>query len=137
VASKQVEVIYVTWTKYFAGTSSLLVTSKPRMSATPILHNADKHRFETNLDGSGIAFLEYRLHESQILFTHTEVPSASEGHGIASRLAKVALDYARDNQLEIVPLCEFVIAYIQNHPEYLPLVSPKHRSKAESHSQLR
>jgi len=133
VACKQAEVIYVTSTKYFAVPSSLLVTSKPRMPAT-ILHNADKQRFETNLDG-GVAFLEYRLREGQILFTHTEVPSASEGHGIASNLANVALDYARDNQLEIVPLCEFVIAYIKHHPEYLPLVSPKHRSKAESHSQ--
>lgn len=77
------------------------------------------------------ASLEYRLREGQIVFTHTEVPAVSEGHGVGGSLAKAALDYARDHHLEIVPLCEFVIAYIRKYPEYLPLVSPSHKSKVE------
>lgn len=103
--------------------------------ATPsIVHNADKQRFEANLDG-GLAVLEYRRRNHQIIYTHTEVPPASGGHGIASSLAKVALDYARDNHLEIVPLCKFVVLYIRRHQEYLPLVSPEHRGKVERHPQ--
>jgi predicted GNAT family acetyltransferase len=103
------------------------------MTHDPITHNAEKQRFETNLDEAGLALLEYRRRGEQIIYTHTEVPSASEGHGIASSLAKFALDYARDNHLEVVPLCKFVVAYIRHHPEYLPLVSPAHRTKVETH----
>jgi predicted GNAT family acetyltransferase len=101
------------------------------MTDDHIIHNADQQRFETNLADAGLALLEYRRRGQQIIYTHTEVPSASEGHGIASGLAKFALDYARDNHLEVVPLCKFVVAYIRHHPEYLPLVSPGHRNKIE------
>jgi predicted GNAT family acetyltransferase len=103
------------------------------MPQNPVVHNSDKQRFEVDTDGS-LALLEYKLREHQIIFTHTEVPSAAEGQGIGSSLAETALDYARDQRLEIVPACEFVIAYIKRHPEYVPLVSPKHRSKVERHS---
>jgi predicted GNAT family acetyltransferase len=106
-----------------------------QMTATLIVHNPDKQRFEANLDGAGLARLEYRRRGQQIIYTHTEVSSASEGHGIASSLAKFALDYARDNNLEVVPMCKFVAAYIRQHPEYLPLVSPGHRSRVEKHPQ--
>jgi uncharacterized protein len=104
------------------------------MSATPIVHNADKQRFEARTNEGGLALLEYRRRQGEILFTHTEVPSAAEGKGIATSLAEAALAYARDNQLEIVPLCEFVVAYIRQHTEYLPLVSARHRTRVERHS---
>jgi|SRR4051812_48676018 predicted GNAT family acetyltransferase len=103
------------------------------MPSAEVVHNSDKQRFELNTS-AGLALLEYKRRENAILFTHTEVPSASEGRGVATSLADAALSYARDNHFEIVPLCEFVIAYIRHHPEYVPLVSPKHRSKVERHS---
>ena len=104
------------------------------MTTSSIVHNADEQRFESDLGGA-LAVLEYRRRNNQIIYTHTEVPFASEGQGIASSLAKVALDYARDNHLEVVPMCKFVAAYIRQHPEYLPLVSPEHRGKVQGHPQ--
>jgi uncharacterized protein len=102
------------------------------MGAAPVIHNAEKQRFELTIDGQ-LALLEYKRREGEILFTHTEVPQISEGRGVGTSLAKTALDYARDNHLEIVPLCEFVVAYIRQHPEYLPLVSSRHKSNVERH----
>ena len=59
--------------------------------------------------------------------THTVVPLALEGHGIAGRLARAALDYARDRGLSVVPLCPYVADYIGKHPEYEDLVAGEDR----------
>jgi predicted GNAT family acetyltransferase len=35
----------------------------------------------------------------------------------------VALDFARVNDLRVVPLCPYVSSFIRKHPEYQDLVS--------------
>jgi len=50
------------------------------------------------------------------------VPPALEGRGIAGKLARAALDYARERKLSVIPRCPFVAAYIRKHPEYQSLV---------------
>lgn len=82
-----------------------------------IVHNPAAKRFEVKLDDD-VAIIEYQLTGSVITFTHTEVPPAYEGHGIAGKIAKVALEYAKAHNLKVLPLCPFVKAYIQRHPEY-------------------
>jgi hypothetical protein len=84
-------------------------------------HQADQHRFVVLQDGA-TAELTYRTSGSQIIFDHTGVPQALEGRGIGSALAKAGLDYARANNLEVVPLCPFVRSYIERKPEYQPLL---------------
>ena len=59
----------------------------------------------------------------RIVFTHTLVPASLEGRGIASVLARTALDDARSRHLRVVPLCPFVRDYIERHPEYQELVT--------------
>jgi hypothetical protein len=44
-------------------------------------------------------------------------------------MARAALEAARADGLEVVPLCPYVAAYIRRHQEYLPLVSPPYRAK--------
>lgn len=86
-----------------------------------VRHNQEKHRYEVETDGK-LAILEYRDAGGQRYYTHTEVPEALEGRGIASQMAKVVLDDAQAEQLSIVPLCPFVRGYIEKHPQYKPLV---------------
>ena len=86
-----------------------------------IQNNEAKHRFETHI-GDQVAVLEYTLAKGLIVYNHTEVPEALEGQGIASRLAKEALDYAKQHELKVMPLCPYVAAYIRRHPEYRELV---------------
>jgi uncharacterized protein len=69
------------------------------------------------------AIAAYQLEEGKIVFTHTIVPKAIEGRGVASKLIKAALDSSRDRGLRVVPLCPFVKAYIERHPEYQALVT--------------
>lgn len=80
-------------------------------------HNSAEHRFEVAEDGH-LAELDYTRTGNRIVFTHTGVPAALEGRGIGSALARTALDYATDEQLDIVALCPFVRGYLEKHPEY-------------------
>lgn len=90
--------------------------------------NEAEQRFEVRLEET-LSLLEYRREGDRIVYTHTEVPDALEGRGIGSRLARTALDYARAENLSVVPLCPFVSAYIKRHPEYLGIVDPGYRSR--------
>ena len=89
-----------------------------------IENNQSAKRFEVRPEGQ-LAFIKYGLHNDQIIYFHTEVPEALEGQGIGSRLAKAALEYARVNHLQVVPLCPFVAAYIRRHAEYADLVASR------------
>ena len=93
-----------------------------------VRNNEAAQRYEVALDGL-LSLLDYERAGDRIVYTHTEVPDALEGRGIGSRLARTALDEARAQNLTVVPRCRFVSAYIQSHPEYLPLVDPAYRSR--------
>lgn len=86
-----------------------------------VVNNEADRRFEITLGGE-TAFAEYRLVQGGIILPHTVVPPAFEGKGVASRLAVYAMTYARERQLEVIPLCPFMAAYMQKHPETHDLV---------------
>jgi hypothetical protein len=87
----------------------------------PVTHNAEEKRFEVVLDGQ-TAELAYLREPHVIALVHTEVPEAFEGQGVGSRLARAALDYARDEGLRVMAVCPFVASYVERHPEYRPLL---------------
>jgi uncharacterized protein len=89
--------------------------------AFQVQHNKARSRYEVEVDGK-LAMLVYRDTDGMRYYLHTEVPPELEGHGIASTLAKTALDEAQAEHLTIVPLCPFVRSYIQRHQQYQPLV---------------
>jgi uncharacterized protein len=82
--------------------------------------NTERHRFELDLDGH-TAFSTYRREGSLITILHTEVPKELNGQGIGSRLARGLLEIARAQGLKVKPLCPFVAAYMDKHPEYADL----------------
>lgn len=87
-----------------------------------ITHDEGAHRFTTVQEGL-TAELNYRLSGRQMVITHVGVPQPLEGRGIGSALARAGLEYARQQELEVVPLCSFARRYIERTPEYQGLVS--------------
>ena len=92
----------------------------------PVVHNTAAKRFEINLDGK-IAFSKYLLVGEKIIIEHTEVPVELEGKGIAGRIVRTALDYARAQKLKVMPLCPFTAGFIHRHLEYQDLVLEGYR----------
>jgi predicted GNAT family acetyltransferase len=87
-----------------------------------VTHNEEAERFEIIVDGLR-AFLAYRRFPDRIVLVHTEVPQPLEGHGLAAKLSRSALDFARVHHLRVVLLCPYVSGFIRKHPEYQDLVS--------------
>lgn len=96
------------------------------MSDPIVTQNETANRFEIVVDGRN-ASLEYHRGRDFLTLVHTEVPAELEGRGIGGKLAKAGLEFARAENLKVVPSCPFVAAYIRRHPEYLDLVMEKYR----------
>jgi predicted GNAT family acetyltransferase len=97
-----------------------------------VVNNEAAQRYEAYVDGR-LAVITYQRRGDRIIFIHTEVPEALEGHGIAGTMARVALDEARARGLKVIPRCPFVAGYIRRHPEYADLVPPDERERLAIH----
>lgn len=91
------------------------------MDDARISDNRERSRFEVTVEGH-MARADYVIAGDVITFTHTVVPPALEGRGIASRLIRHGLSEARARGLRVVPQCPFVAAYIRKHPEWADLL---------------
>jgi uncharacterized protein len=85
--------------------------------------NADQRRYEALVDGEVAGLLFYRPREGELVLVHTQVEEGFAGQGIGSRLIAAALDDIRARGLRIVPICRFVRAYLERHPEHADLVA--------------
>lgn len=89
-----------------------------------VADNPGASRYEVSVDGDVGGVAVYRLEDDRIVFLHTEIDLAHEGEGLGGRLARGALDDARERGLAVVPLCPFIAGWIRRHPDYADLVSP-------------
>lgn len=87
-----------------------------------VTNNEPAERFEMLVDGLR-ALLTYRRFPDRIVFLHAEVPPSLEGRGLAGKLTRFALDFARANHLRVIPRCPYVSNFIRKHAEYQDLVS--------------
>ena len=96
-----------------------------------ITNDKAARRWEARRDGELAGYAEYRPWRGRIVFTHTVVEPHFEGRGIASSLARAALDTAVADGLRIVPYCPFISAYLRRHHDYDAWVDwPKSPSEA-------
>lgn len=96
--------------------------SKPESSAIVVQHNLAERRFEAVVDGF-LSVAEYEQREGVVIFTHTLVPPELRGKGIAEKLVRAALAWARAENLAVVPACSYVAKFIERHTEFQDLVA--------------
>lgn len=93
------------------------------MSDVEVSDNPQQQRYEARIDGELAGFSQYHLTRSSIVFTHTEVDPAYKGRGVASAIARFALDDVRSKgERDVVPVCPFIHGFIDDNPEYADLV---------------
>jgi len=88
-----------------------------------VKHNEAVHRFEAEIHGLK-AVVVYKIIPGLMLIQHTESTAVLEGRGLAARLTRVALEFARSKGLQVVPACSYTASFMAKHPEYNDLLPP-------------
>lgn len=86
-----------------------------------IEHDSQQQQFQLEYQGH-VARVIYTLDGSTMTITHTLVPEAIGGQGIAGQLTRAALEHARSAGLGVVAHCSYAAAYLRRHPEFQDLV---------------
>ena len=87
-----------------------------------VTHNESRQRFEATVDGQ-LCVADYQLRNNVMWMTHTGVPPAVGGRGIAAELVRVALAWAEDKGYRVEPSCSYVAVYMRRHPETQKLLA--------------
>lgn len=80
-------------------------------------------RFELRVAGQ-VCELDYLLRDGVAVFTHTGVPPALQGQGLAARLVQAGLEWAEESGYKVQPACSYVARHIERHPHWKALLAP-------------
>lgn len=81
------------------------------MSELNIQHDSAGQRFILS-EGNASALLDYQLNGEHVDFCHTYVPPEFRGKGLAEKLVRHALSWAKDNGLQIHASCSYVQRFL-------------------------
>lgn len=85
--------------------------------ATTVTDNADRRRYELDVDGQ-IVFASYHRDGETVQIRHVEAPPALRGTGAAGRLMEGIVGIARAEKLKLYPICSYAVSWLRRHREY-------------------
>jgi len=85
-----------------------------------IEHEQEGHRgaFFVEEEGRRLAQLTYTVAGTRVILDHTEVDDALRGTGTGRKLVAAAVDWAREEELRLLPLCPFARSVFDKTPEF-------------------
>ena len=85
-----------------------------------IAHERNRQRgaFLIRREGRLLAQMTYTLGGMIAIIDHTDVDAALRGTGAGARLVKAAVEWARSEKLELMPLCPFAKSVFDKTPDY-------------------
>jgi len=97
------------------------MTESGAIRTAHVVHNPSAQQFELHV-GNMLCLLQYRINDEKMIVYHTEVPPPIQNRGIAERMTRTALEYARAEKLKIEPRCPYTAAFLRQHREYSDLL---------------
>ena len=88
-----------------------------------VVDNRERKHYELWVGEALAGTIVYGIKPGAIVLIHTQVDEQLEGRGLGSKLVRGALDDIRSRGLRLVPLCPFVRAYLERHPDERDLVA--------------
>ncbi len=71
------------------------------------------------IKGREKAVLDYSMEGSDVMrITHTYVPDEMRGLGIAKRLVLFAVEFAKERNYKIKPICSYVKVFFEKHEDH-------------------
>lgn len=88
------------------------------------LENPRGGEFVVQENGNRMAELNYtNAGDGKITIDHTFVEAPFRGESIGKNLVKAAIDFTRENNLKIIPLCPFVKAEFEKNTDYADVLA--------------
>nr|WP_036724390.1 GNAT family N-acetyltransferase [Paenibacillus forsythiae] len=82
-------------------------------------HDTAHKRFLIRNNGAIAAEMTYVTSSPELyIIDHTWVDNAYRGQGLGDKLVKAIVEYAREKEIKIVPLCPFAKGRFERHTEY-------------------
>jgi len=79
----------------------------------------NKGMFYVGQDGAILAEMVYNMPSpDKMIIEHTEVDDSLSGKGVGKQLVRTAVEYARTNNIKIIPLCSFAKGVLDKVEEW-------------------
>lgn len=83
-----------------------------------ITHEPENHRFVALADdGKRMGAIVYEERDGALRATHTWTDEAYRGRGVAGKMLDELVAHAEERGMKIVPVCSYVVAAFERHPE--------------------
>ena len=81
--------------------------------------NGAKGLFFVEIEGKIVAEMVYSWRgQDRIVIEHTEVDESLEGKGVGKLLVKKSVEFAREKDIKIIPICSFAKSIFQKTSAY-------------------
>lgn len=91
---------------------------------TTTWHDPENSRYVVETNGEVAGYTEYHLRGGNIFFFyHTHIEEGFAGKGVGSALVRFAIEDVRASAGSVVPLCPFVAAWLERHPEQQDIIN--------------
>jgi uncharacterized protein len=64
-----------------------------------------------------MAEMAFKISGPNMTVFHTEVDPSLQGKGISTKLFNLMISYVREHNLKVIPLCAYVHAQFERHPD--------------------
>lgn len=81
-----------------------------------LIHNEAESKYEYHIDGH-VAYITYDDQDGKMHLTHTIVPDALAGKGLARTLLEDVLAVIQKENKKAVSKCSYIVKYEEKHPE--------------------
>lgn len=78
---------------------------------------AGVNKFFIGEENDPLAVIEYSIRDKELFITHTFVNNTLRGQGIAASLTEAVLEYAKENEYKVVPICSYAVKYLEHKGE--------------------
>ena len=69
-------------------------------------------------DGKRLARMTYSVAGTRVIIDHTEVDDVLRGKSAGAQLVRAAVEWARKENVKLLPLCPFARSVFEKTPEY-------------------
>ena len=87
-----------------------------------VKQDKENERFVAEVEGHK-AYLSYNVFDDKIDLSYAYTPPELRGRGIAKIVVEYAFNYAKENNLKVIPTCSYVRALVERNDNYKDLLA--------------